>query len=231
MKDIVSISKTNIVEEVFNQLENMIRSGKWKPGDKLPSENELSKQFDVSRNTLRSALQKLKGMGVIVTHQGQGTFVSDSAVDNVLNSILPPLMLSNEEVLELAQFRKTVEMGSVYHAAINRDEKQLQKIKGALDHMRNSLDDYVEHAKADYQFHVAVAEASGNRYFLRMYKILEDVIYEHFLKMSHDLGTEISISGHEMIYKAIADKDPEMAQLLTSRNIGMSLHMLKERIE
>jgi DNA-binding FadR family transcriptional regulator len=228
---IKSIKKRSVANEVYEQLAEMITSGTWKPGAKIPSETELSAKFNVSRNTIRGALQELKGIGILYTRQGQGTFIKSSNVDSVIKSIIPLGALSDEEVVELAQFRKAVEFGCVYFAAINRTDDDLVNIKQALNDMRTYLGDYGKHATADYEFHLAIARASRNRYFYRTYISLKDIMYRHFLKMSRELGTEISIEAHEAIYMAIKDQDGESAQAITARNITQSLNMLETRIK
>ena len=73
---ITPIQKVNVVEEIFDQLQSMLIEGTWKPGDKIPSENELSETFGVSRMTIRQALQKMKALGLIETRSGSGSFGS-----------------------------------------------------------------------------------------------------------------------------------------------------------
>lgn len=228
---IKTIERRSVANEVYDQLKDMIASGTWQPGSKIPSETELSKQFNVSRNTIRSAIQELKGIGVLSTRQGQGTFICDSAVDSVIKSIIPIGVLNDKEVLELAQFRKSVEIGNVYFAAINRTEEDLINIKKALEQMENNLDNHEQYAFADYKFHLTIAKASKNRYFYRTYISLKDIICRHFEKMSRDLGTDISIEAHKEIYRAIRDKNGEIAQSITAKNIDMSLELLESRIK
>ena len=231
MASIKSIKKKSVAGEVFDQLKDMIATGTWEPGTKIPSEIELSKQFNVSRNTIRSAIQELKGIGVVKTKQGQGTFLCDSAVDSVVKSIIPIGLLSDEEVIEIAQFRKTVELGSVQFAAVNRTEEDLKSIKKALKMMKDNLNNYQQYSKADYKFHLAIARASQNRYFYRVYISLKDIIYRHFEKMSKDLGTDISIEAHEKIYEAIKDKNEKIAVSVTMENINMSLDLITNRMK
>lgn len=69
------INKVNVSEQVFSQLKKAIVEGVWKPGDKIPSENELASSFGVSRMTVRQSLQKLIALGLIETKLGDGSYV------------------------------------------------------------------------------------------------------------------------------------------------------------
>ena len=72
------LKKQDIKEQVFQQLLSKIQSGEWKPGEKLPSENELTKAMGVSRITVREAIQKLVAINLVETYQGKGSFVKMS---------------------------------------------------------------------------------------------------------------------------------------------------------
>ena len=72
---IVPIKKVNVGQMVFDQMQELLIRGEWKPGDRLPSENELADMFNVSRITIRQALQKLSVLGLVKTRFGEGSFV------------------------------------------------------------------------------------------------------------------------------------------------------------
>ena len=230
MTNIKSIDKVNIADQVYDQMRELIANSEWELGTKIPSENELSASFKVSRNTIRSAIQKLKGIGVVETRQGQGTFICKSVANSLINTIIPIGLLSDEDVLEIAQFRKTVEMGSVYYAALNRTEEDLFCIKKALNMMEESVSDPEKYGEADYLFHLAIAKASKNRYFYRMNITLKDIFLKHFIKMGNELGSSVSIDLHKQIYDAIEQKDSEIARLLSERGINLSLKLMKEKM-
>jgi DNA-binding FadR family transcriptional regulator len=229
MAEIKSIKKINIVDEVYVQLKEFIINGEWEPGSKIPSENELSTLFNVSRNTVRSAIQKLKAVGVLDTRQGQGTFVCESVIKNIVDSIMPIGFLSEEEIIEIMEFRKPLEVEAAGLAAIRRDEQDVISMQKALDAMVENLGDYKRHASADYQFHLSMAKASKNRMIYRALVKLKDVIYAHFEKMSKDLGTQMSIENHKRIFQAVKAKDPELARYIVKETIEVSINILKSK--
>ena len=88
---IQAIDRKKVSDEVFEQIKAMIASGNWKPGDKLPSEKELTELFGVSRVTIREALKKLASYNIIETSQGRGSFIRNmegvSLFDNIMLSV------------------------------------------------------------------------------------------------------------------------------------------------
>ena len=86
---IKKVVKSSVSQQVFDQLREQILSGSWKPGDKLPSENELAAQFGVSRVTVRNALQRLSGLGLLETRFGEGSFIRGPGSGAALNQLVP----------------------------------------------------------------------------------------------------------------------------------------------
>ena len=80
---IVPIKKVNVGQMVFDQMQELLIRGEWKPGDRLPSENELAEMFNVSRITIRQALQKLSVLGLVETRFGEGSVVKTFDVGEI----------------------------------------------------------------------------------------------------------------------------------------------------
>ena len=99
--EIKPIRKVNVGEMVFNQLQDLLIRGEWKPGDRLPSENELAELFHVSRITVRQALQKLSAMGLIETRLGEVSFVRKVDASESMNALVSTLYLDNASSLQV----------------------------------------------------------------------------------------------------------------------------------
>lgn len=226
-----SVKRESVVTEIYNQMKEQIINGEWKLGSKIPSENELSKQFEVSRNTIRSAIQHLKAINVVTTVQGQGTFVVESLNENLVDSFIPTMLLSKEDILEILEFRQTVEMGSVMLACKRGNEGDIDKIRESLEGMINNRKDYKVFSLADYQFHLNIARASGNKIFTMVMVKLEEVLYKHFVEMNRDLGPEMSLENHEKIFRAIEKNDGQSAAIFMRENIEKSINKLEEQLK
>ena len=92
--DLHALDKKEIRQQVFEQLLSQITTGKWKPGEKIPSENELTSIMGVSRISVREAIQKLAAMDLVETYRGKGTFVKEFTTNNYLKSLTPMLLMT-----------------------------------------------------------------------------------------------------------------------------------------
>jgi GntR family transcriptional regulator, transcriptional repressor for pyruvate dehydrogenase complex len=226
---IKAIEKVNVADKVYEQMKENIINGEWSPKDKIPSENELCRLFNVSRNTVRSAIQKLKAIGVLTTRQGQGTFVCDSIIDNFVDNFIPLVYLDKNEILEILEFRKIIEIESIGLTAIKASKQDIAKIRHNLDNMIANRGDYKKYSIADYQFHLSIARASQNKIYYRVMLRLKDVLYSHFEEMNEDLGPELSVENHKKIFKAIEIRDPKLAKYLLKETIELSINILKSK--
>ena len=116
---IKKVVKSSVSQQVFDQLQGQILAGAWKSGDKLPSENDLAAQFGVSRVTVRNALQKLSGLGLIETRFGEGSFVRGPEAGAAFNQLVPMLYLGEETARDVLTFRRMVE-GPICEIACRR---------------------------------------------------------------------------------------------------------------
>lgn len=212
---VTSIEKIDLVEKVFEMMKDNIISGEWSPGEKIPSENDLCIMFNVSRNTVRSAIQKLKTIGALSSEQGKGTFVYRSITDSFIDSFIPLVSLDQEEMMDIVDFRDIIENESARLAAKRATEEELDHIQKALDNMIASINDYKKYSIADYQFHLSIVKASRNRIFYKAMLRLKDVLYRHLEEMNRTGDLEISINGHLKLFNAIKNRDHELAGILS----------------
>ncbi|HLU00070.1 MAG TPA: FadR/GntR family transcriptional regulator [Burkholderiaceae bacterium] len=160
-------SSRTLTEEAVGALAAPIRAGQLKPGDKLPTESEIMRLLGVSRTVVREAISRLQANGLVETRHGIGTFVSQppepplhipfSAVNTVMDA------------LALLELREAVEVEAAILAARRRSTEQLahmREILNTLLALENDLESEAQKAiDADYAFHQAIAEATGNPYF------------------------------------------------------------------
>ncbi len=138
---IKSIQKQNVVNEIYDQISAKLLDGSWPPGSRLPSEAELTTSFNVSRVSVRSAVQRFRDLGIVVTRQGSGSFVSDHFTPQMLSNDPRPIMhLSREEFHDMMIFRQTVEFKCVELAVTHATEEDILQLEQALNNMSaNSL--------------------------------------------------------------------------------------------
>ena len=115
--------KKYTTDRVYEDLFHLLMNGNYAPGDKLPSENELKQRFNVSRNTIRAALNRMNVLGIIETHQGDGSYLKGFGTDLYLNSFVPSILSNTEDLMGLMEFRRGVEVSSARLAAIHASTK------------------------------------------------------------------------------------------------------------
>lgn len=211
--DIKAIEKQNIVDKVFEQMKQKILKKEWRPGDKIPSEPKLCDLFQVSRVSVRSAIQRLRDSGLIETCQGKGSFVSESLQSRVVDTSLPMMNITEKEYLDMKEFRETIEFKCIELAAQRATKQDLQEIEAALNKMYATINDYKKYSLADYEFHLAVAKASKNELFYQLMKQNKQVYYRHLEELNRVFGKlDGSFKGHQKQFLAIQNRDSETAK-------------------
>lgn len=177
------IAKQRMDDNVYQQLLDKIKSGDWKSGEKLPSENELCKILNVSRVTVRAAIQRLQSLGLVEAKQGKGTFIC-----------------SNEDLFDYSGFSGNIDLTKTEYREINELREALEKlavqklmecgscdttyIQKAYDGMLEAAKtlDYIELTKHDLIFHSAIMAAAGNTRLIRVLRIFQDDYYRVLLE-------------------------------------------------
>ena len=210
------LERRKVYEQVAEQLLGQIRSRRLTTGDPLPPERELTESFGVGRSSIREALRMLESQGVITPVSG-GTFVvSDPAAP--LNSSLRLLFSLDERagLEDVYELRRILECEAAALAAERRSEEHLEKMDGAVADMHAALDGVRAAERfidADLRFHLAVAEASGNRLVLHSMQAVRDLVRRALLTIVLIPGSpESAVVEHRAIRAAIANGDPERAR-------------------
>ncbi|WP_100372136.1 FadR/GntR family transcriptional regulator [Bacillus sp. FJAT-45037] len=211
------VQTKKISEVVRDQLEEMIREGEVKPGEKLDSVEKLAKEFNVSRSAVREALSALRAIGLITIRQGEGTFVNKYDFSTMISPVSVERVISKTEMLELFQVRKIIEVGAASLAAENRTEDDLAEMKEALQEMEQAAGNEDLGEKSDVRFHIALSKATKNTILIDMMQKLSDTLGKTMYE-SRRIGLfsekqtfkQLQIE-HEQIYQAIEDANSEQA--------------------
>ncbi len=182
------IQKQRIDDSVYERLLDNIKSGRWNPGDKLPSEGELCTMLQVSRVSVRSALQRLQALGFIEVKRAKGSFVCGAAELFDVSRVDCDVDLTHEEFREIAQLRGMLEEKSVEVIVSKKSgaapaapdfsamEQAYQGMAAAVE--AKDLDAFTLH---DHQFHQAITLATGNSKFIRIAQIFKED-FLHYLR-------------------------------------------------
>ncbi|EJQ42542.1 GntR family transcriptional regulator [Bacillus mycoides] len=196
----------------------MIKNGTLKPGDKLLPVHQLAEQFQVGRSAVREALSALRAMGLIEMKQGEGTYVRNFDPSSLTKSLNNKLLMKKEDILNLLEVRKVLEVGAVRAAAAKRTEANLQNMKHWLDEMAKSIGDEKAGEKADFHFHMGIAESSHNNILLELMNHVSEMIAEtigesrRIILYGEQTTSERLLEEHQSIYNAVLKQDVELAQ-------------------
>ncbi|PPJ49254.1 FadR family transcriptional regulator [Rhizobium sp. KAs_5_22] len=224
----VITQRGNLGEIVVAKLSERIDSGLYVPGEKIPSSAQLCEEFGVSRTVIREALTSLKVAGRVITRQGAGVYVTDKDA-KTLNFEISRIddIRSAMQILEL---RLGVEMQSVALAAQRRTPEALAEIARAFDHIENlETGDAEVEARADFEYHLAIAKATRNPHFPRfleavMGEINFDLVLKHSQSgRSYNAYLKKINKEHATILAAITQGDAKAARQALSAHLEESL--------
>jgi GntR family transcriptional regulator, transcriptional repressor for pyruvate dehydrogenase complex len=122
------LSRTRLFEDIVQQILDQIKSGDLKPGDKLPSERDLSEMLNVSRNSLREALRALEMMNFIEIKPGEGAIVREVTISNLLDPVTDAISIDQKLMLDLLDVREIIEIETARRAAIKGTEEDFKAI-------------------------------------------------------------------------------------------------------
>src|ERR671931_101438 len=128
-----AIKKIRIHEEVVAQIHELIKGGRLKAGDQLPSERELSETFKVSRTSVREALRALETKGLIISRTGMGNFVADLPVESLVAPLAKLLIEEKTALADIFELRKLIEPHIAALAAERATQKAIERMKRLLD--------------------------------------------------------------------------------------------------
>lgn len=220
--EIKKIKKVNVGEQVFLQLQQLISEGKWKPGEKLPSENDLAEMFGVSRITVRQALQRLAAMGLLETRQGEGTFVQTLEMGDSLRGLIPTAYLSENSMAQVHEFREMIDTESARLAAIRATDEDIQQLRDNYDEMiAIDIDRHrMRFARADLEFHIKLGEISRNTMIMKTYEVLYDVLINAMQITIERMGKSSAAVYHKRIIDAVAAHDADAAARIAREHIA-----------
>lgn len=213
---------------VFERIHRAIKSGAYKPDERLPTEHDLATEFEVSRPIIREALRRLREQGLIYSRRGAGSFVRALGLREPLGFG----QLENvADLLNCYEFRLTLEPAAAAAAATRRDEATLTTIRQALELMRDATNRQSHREDADYQFHLAIARAANNSYFSTAMEALKDHISAgmkfHGISVKREAAGLSRVFGeHEAIADAIAAGDGPGAMALMKSHLEGSRERL-----
>ena len=165
-------------EEVSNRIKQLILKGALKPGDKLPSENQLASQFNVGRQTIREALRMLELSGFISIQRGGtgGASIQNTILTKVGNSLIDAIQMENITIEEMTSARLEIEKLVLNHVIDKADDIDLKKLQDNIRKAKKKIDSGVQAFKENVDFHILLAISSGNQVYVIVIRSIMTVV-------------------------------------------------------
>ncbi len=234
----VRVKQPKLSDVILSQLEDMIVEGSLSAGQKLPPERELAAKFEVSRPSLREAIQKLEAKGLVIRKQGGGTFVSENLLSGLSDPLFELMSKSHESQFDLLEFRYGMEGMSAYYAAMRGTSEDFKEITTKHAAIGNAQieNDYRAEAKAVFEFYLAVCGASHNAIMLHLARSMSSLIIDSIeqnltiLAQRPDVFAKIA-DYRKHLLDAITSGQPQKAWGASHRHLAFIEEVLLNQTE
>ncbi len=219
-----------LADVVHDRIRRSITEGEYPHGARLPGENDLARQFEVSRPVIREALKRLRAEGLVTSRQGSGSFVAAPGEPKTL-AFQPVETIA--DLQRCYEFRLTIEPAAAALAATRRSEAQLAEIARFLALLRDATERRSHREDADFSFHLEITSASNNQYFGTSMRALKDHIavgmkFHGLSLQSVRNGLDHVLEEHTAIYDAIRLGQADIAHQTMLRHLTGSRDRLFE---
>ena len=222
------IKQEKISTKIAEQIKSLINSGDLKPGDALPPERELVKVFNVSRASLREALNTLAGMGFLEMSQKHRTIVKSLAAGRITDPLNHLLKEDMQTVFELIEVRKAMETWNAYHAAERATVADIASLEKSTESMRIKIEQEMSVVEADANFHLAISEATHNKIQTHLMFSIYDILKESLGKYLESIKMNDIFDQHSKVVEAIIKRDPDLAAVRMREHLDYVESSVKE---
>jgi GntR family transcriptional repressor for pyruvate dehydrogenase complex len=228
----------SLSRHVEAELTRAIRQGKYRPSEKIPTENELCSIFNVSRTVIREAIRGLNARGIVQVKKGSGVYVSEMSIKNASETLNLFFGLSSDKdlMLNAIESRALIEPAIAAQSALVRSESHIRLLQKNIEGLDQCpLEDKVGEAELDSQFHGILLKSIDNP----VLHLLMDPVFNLISTFKHDVFAktitdnmakekEIMLQYHRGITSAIIKMDPVKAEMLMKEHLRVTLENYKK---
>jgi GntR family transcriptional regulator, transcriptional repressor for pyruvate dehydrogenase complex len=229
-----ALDTPNLTEQVVAALHKRVHAGEFTNGGKLPSEGELVATYHVSRTVVREAISQLRARGLVETRRGIGTFARDAGSADSAFPVPRVDQATLAEVLALLELRISLETEAAALAAKRASEAQVERMRVLLEAIESAAQTDGDAADPDFEFHVTVAESTGNHFFPDLLRHLGRAIIprtriDSSAAAHQERGDYLRAVNreHQDIYRAIARSDSDAARAAMRTHLTNSRERLR----
>jgi len=225
-----NIKTGSLRSQVYAQLKNQLIAGVWKPGEKLPSENELCASLGVSRVTVRAAIQQLEILGLVETRHGGGNFVKEYSPLNTMDNFHPRIQINeNQDIITVLEYRKIIEKGTIGLVAPKITAEDIEKLEAtyALMVSLSGTNQPQKQADADHLFHYQLAQIANNPIITKVYEIINVILSSAMVDIVTLLGTEMGLRYHRLLIDALRNGDKTLCESMMEAHIEETIQKIR----
>lgn len=208
------------VSEVARRLLDLFTGGSIAAGTRLPPERQLAATLGVGRSAVREALAALEILGIVDVRPGSGTYLRGAASELLPQTLRWGLLIGERNTAQLLELREGLEIFVARLAAARADSAMIARLEKDVARMNDTLDDLAAFAKADLDFHHALAEAAGNATLTDHLHVIRSLLQVYADRAVHDHGHAVRATAeHEAVLAGVRDGDGDAAAS------AMAVHM------
>ncbi len=207
--------KITLKDQLADKLAQMITAGLIAENESLPSERDLAETFNVSRETVRGALQLLHDYNYVEISHGSRTraLKVDKVKNKTGNAVSEALQLDSYDAVTVAETREVIEIAVLRSAAVNISDEDLLRLESLINAQEKMLDDTVAFHISDREFHGIIYDAGGNSLLAKMAgDVYSYALESRHIAMQEENAVQRSVNEHKIVYRALAAHDPDAAE-------------------
>lgn len=217
--------RESAVDIVVNSIKQLLIERKLKPGDKLPSELEISEGLCVSRGSVREAMKILSAFGLVDIRVGNGTYVCEAPGNNIVDSLLFSFFITNPDIENLYELRQKIETDVLELVEKHYDENEEERM--ALRENLNDLEKIMKDgaqpkklSKNDIEFHQLLGKATHNLLMERIYNFIMDFMEPSITATHKNQKGEVVYKIHKDIMDVIENREFARIQDVISNSVN-----------
>jgi GntR family transcriptional repressor for pyruvate dehydrogenase complex len=225
----MQLGRQTLSQAVSAAVLDRIRSGEFGPGDRLPTEKLLMQEYGVGRNSVREAVQALVTLGLVDVRPGRGATVIGIESGAVMDPETISVLLKEEAVDDLYDFRRLLEVEIAARAAVAATPRDLEEIAASIRAFESALEQGRPISELDDEFHAAVARASHNAIYATVLDAVSGLIANaRRLSMNVPWASRRASVEHQQLYDAIRAHDPERAAAIMGTHLDSAIQAIQE---
>jgi GntR family transcriptional repressor for pyruvate dehydrogenase complex len=227
------VTKTTLSDNIADQIVQLISKGNLRPGDRLPPERELCKQFGVGRSSLREAVRCLAIVGLLDVRVGDGTFVAPDGAKFMGTVFEWRIVTEQQDITSLLELRLALEAETAYHTAMRGTAEDVAALRDIVEKMEDMVANRIKFSALDAQFHLTIARASQNKLMFDLLTLVRSQLERSLLKVLSlpGGGGDVAVKQHAAILEAIHRRDGEGAKDLMRAHIQYTLKNYKKHAQ